>query len=793
MVILIDAYMDHLGNVLDMLVQERTVDPISPSFDSPSSATPPFEFIDTEASPIIQKVDAALQRVVQKMFMLEYKLAHHRSECNISLTTKNSHHCYTQPAVTPPILMPGDSLSPPIFVPNTSQWSTRSSTWGFLDQAVDHSTPTPRVLPSSPCSPQEKHLPLSSVQTLSEFVTHSANNQISKSNKSANNEHNKPGQSMDHVVSSSSLLSFTSSPSSLHDHTSHTEPSTAISVSTPTSSITSLPASNIGSSSTDATASLGSFLLVDLASSMPSSPTESFRSAYSTIPFDNSGILSREAILQTTNQHDRFKLAGTIPAPAMTSHESPCAACISKCALIAASVVRGDLRDRIICENEACNNSALTISINQMVSKLSTFTEEVIQVAAQGVKGKLGVQARLEDQQGIWNEFVSHLNTMTVGYSEQVRDIASVCTAVAHGDLSQKITVSVKGETLVLKNTINTMVDQLRSFSSEVTRVAHEVGTEGRLGGQAHVKGVDGTWKELTDNVNTMAANLTAQVRDIADVTQAVAKGDLSKKISVEVKGEMMDLKNTINTMVDQLQQFATEVSRVSLEVGTEGKLGGQAVVKDVSGTWKELTDNVNLMASNLTGQMRDIATVCKAVACGDLTKKVSVPVQGEILELKETMNTMVDQLRTFAAEVTRVAREVGTEGKLGGQAEVEGVDGTWKELTDNVNTMAANLTAQVRDIASVSKAVAKGDLSKKISVEVEGEMMDLKHTINIMVDQLQEFATEVSRVSLEVGTEGKLGGQAVVKDVSGTWKELTDNVNTMASNLTTQVRSIAE
>ncbi|KAF9913063.1 hypothetical protein EC991_005931 [Linnemannia zychae] len=651
----------------------------------------------------------------------------------------------------------------------------------------------------------------------------------------------------------------------------------------------------------------------------------------------------------------------------LSTEEVPCAACIHHCALVAAAVVQGDLSLRITCDRPACNQSLLAISINAMVAKLSNFTKEVIRAAAQGVEGKLGVQAKIEDDHGIWKEFASHLNTMTVGHSEQVRDIASVCTAVAHGDLSQKITVAVKGETLVLKNTINTMVtrvahevgtegklggqalvkgvdgtwkeltdnvntmasnlttqvrsiaevttavacgdlskkidvqaqgeiselkhtvnsmvEQLRTFAAEVTRVAREVGTEGKLGGQAEVEDVGGTWKELTENVNTMAANLTTQVRDIADVSKAVAKGDLSKKITVEVKGEMMDLKHTINTMVDQLQEFATEVSRVSLEVGTEGKLGGQAHVKDVSGTWKELTDNVNLMASNLTGQVRDIATVCKAVACGDMTKKVSVPVQGEILELKETMNTMVDQLRTFAAEVTRVAREVGTEGKLGGQAEVEGVDGTWKELTDNVNTMAANLTAQVRsiaevttavacgdlsktievqaqgeiselkltvnsmveqlrtfaaevtrvarevgtegrlggqaevkgvdgtwkeltdnvntmaanlttqvrDIASVSKAVAKGDLSKKISVEVKGEMMDLKHTINIMVDQLQEFATEVSRVSLEVGTEGKLGGQAVVKDVSGTWKELTDNVNTMASNLTTQVRSIAE
>ncbi|KAF9271367.1 hypothetical protein BGZ68_003761, partial [Mortierella alpina] len=337
------------------------------------------------------------------------------------------------------------------------------------------------------------------------------------------------------------------------------------------------------------------------------------------------------------------------------------------------------------------------------------------------------------------------------------------------------------------------MVEQLRTFAAEVTRVAREVGTEGRLGGQAEVKDVGGTWRELTENVNTMASNLTTQVRDIADVSKAVAKGDLTKKITVNVKGEILDLKNTINSMVDQLSTFAAEVTRVAREVGTEGKLGGQAEVEEVDGTWKELTDNVNTMASNLTAQVRDIADVSKAVAKGDLTQKISVDAKGEILDLKNTINIMVDQLSTFSAEVTRVAREVGTEGKLGGQAVVKEVGGTWKELTDNVNTMAANLTTQVRDIADVSKAVAKGDLTKKITVNVKGEMMDLKHTINTMVDQLQEFATEVSRVSLEVGTEGKLGGQAVVKGVSGTWKELTDNVNTMASNLTTQVRSIAE
>jgi len=394
--------------------------------------------------------------------------------------------------------------------------------------------------------------------------------------------------------------------------------------------------------------------------------------------------------------------------------------------------------------------------------------------------------------QGVWKECIDRLSLMTVNFSGQVRDIAEVCTAVAHGDLTKKITVEVKGEMLILKNTINTMVDQLNSFASEVTRVAHEVGTEGKLGVQAHVQSVHGTWKLLTDNVNTMASNLTAQVRDIASVSKAVACGDLSKKITVNVKGEFLDLKNTINTMVDQLQTFATEVTRVSLEVGTKGILGGQAVVKNIDGTWKSLTDNVNLMASNLTAQVRDIATVCKAVANGDLSKTVTVNVEGEILELKSTINTMVAQLRTFAAEVTRVAREVGTEGNLGGQAQVEGVDGTWKILTDNVNTMASNLTDQVRDIASVCKAVACGDLGKKITVDVKGELLELKNTINTMVDQLQTFATEVTRVSLEVGTEGRLGGQAVVKDVKGMWKNLTDNVNLMAANLTGQVRSIA-
>jgi len=384
------------------------------------------------------------------------------------------------------------------------------------------------------------------------------------------------------------------------------------------------------------------------------------------------------------------------------------------------------------------------------------------------------------------------VNFMASNLTGQVRNIADVTKAVANGDLSKKITVDVRGEILDLKNTVNTMVDQLSSFAAEVTRVAREVGTEGRLGGQAEVKGVAGTWGDLTDSVNFMASNLTGQVRNIAEVTKAVANGDLSKKIAVDVRGEILELKNTINTMVDQLSSFAAEVTRVAREVGTEGKLGGQADVKDVAGTWKDLTDSVNFMASNLTGQVRNIADVTTAVARGDLSKKITVDVRGEILELKNTINTMVDQLRSFASEVTRVAREVGTEGKLGGQADVRGVEGTWRDLTDSVNSMGGNLTAQVRNIAEVTTAVATGDLSKKITVDVRGEILELKNTINTMVDQLRSFASEVTRVAREVGTEGKLGGQAQVKGVSGTWKDLTDNVNFMAGNLTGQVRGIA-
>jgi HAMP domain-containing protein/signal transduction histidine kinase/DNA-binding response OmpR family regulator len=410
-----------------------------------------------------------------------------------------------------------------------------------------------------------------------------------------------------------------------------------------------------------------------------------------------------------------------------------------------------------------------------------------------GTEGKLGGQAQVKGVTGAWKDLTDNVNFMAANLTGQVRNIADVTTAVAMGDLSKKITVDVKGEILELKNTINTMVDQLNSFASEVTRIAREVGTEGKLGGQAQVKGVAGAWKDLTDNVNGMAANLTGQVRNIAEVTTAVATGDLSKKITVDVKGEVLELKNTINTMVDQLNGFASEVTRIAREVGTEGKLGGQAQVKGVAGAWKDLTDNVNGMAANLTGQVRNIAEVTTAVAMGDLSKKITVDVKGEILELKSTINTMVDQLNAFASEVTRVAREVGTEGKLGGQAQVKGVAGTWKDLTDNVNLMAANLTGQVRNIAEVTTAVAKGDLSKKITVDVKGEILELKSTINTMVDQLNAFASEVTRVAREVGTEGKLGGQARVEGVAGTWKDLTDNVNMMAGNLTAQVRGIAE
>ncbi len=471
---------------------------------------------------------------------------------------------------------------------------------------------------------------------------------------------------------------------------------------------------------------------------------------------------------------------------------------ITEVARVIGAVAKGDLSQRMAVEIEGrlLKGEFLRIGrvVNTMVEQLGSFASEVTRVAREvGTEGKLGGQANVRGVAGTWKDLTDNVNLMADNLTGQVRNIAEVTTAVARGNLSKKITVDVKGEILELKNTINTMVDQLNGFASEVTRVAREVGTEGKLGGQAQVPGVAGTWKDLTDNVNLMAANLTGQVRNIAEVTTAVARGDLSKKITVEVRGEILELKNTVNTMVDQLNSFASEVTRVAREVGTEGRLGGQARVEGAGGTWRDLTDNVNAMAGNLTGQVRNIAEVTTAVARGDLSKKITVDVKGEILELKNTINTMVDQLNSFASEVTRVAREVGTEGRLGGQAQVEGVGGTWKDLTDNVNAMAANLTGQVRNIAEVTTAVASGDLSKKITVDVKGEILELKNTINTMVDQLNSFASEVTRVAREVGTEGKLGGQANVRGVAGTWKGLTDNVNLMADNLTGQVRNIAE
>src|SRR5881409_3490294 len=433
-------------------------------------------------------------------------------------------------------------------------------------------------------------------------------------------------------------------------------------------------------------------------------------------------------------------------------------------------------------------------TVNTMVDQLNAFASEVTRVAREvGTEGKLGGQADVKGVAGIWKDLTENVNLMAGNLTSQVRNIAEVTTGIANGDLSKKITVDVRGEILELKQTINTMVDQLNAFANEVTRVAREVGTEGRLGGQAEVKGVGGVWKDLTENVNFMAGNLTSQVRNIAEVTTAVQQGDLSKKITVDVRGEILELKQTINTMVDQLNAFAGEVTRVAREVGTEGKLGGQADVKGVAGIWKDLTDNVNFMAGNLTSQVRNIAEVTTAVQQGDLSKKITVDVQGEILELKQTINTMVDQLNAFAKEVTRVAREVGTEGNLGGQANVEGVAGIWKDLTDNVNTMASNLTDQVRGIARVVTAVANGNLRGKLTLEAKGEIAELADTINSMTATLAVFAQQVTTVAREVGAEGRLGGQANVPGAAGTWRDLTDNVNQLSATLTTQVRAIAE
>ena len=462
-------------------------------------------------------------------------------------------------------------------------------------------------------------------------------------------------------------------------------------------------------------------------------------------------------------------------------------------ALVTTAVANGDLSRKITVEAKG-EILELKNTINTMVEQLRAFASEVTRVAKEvGTEGKLGGQADVQGVSGTWKDLTDNVNQMASNLTSQVRGIAKVVTAVANGDLSQKFVVEAKGEIAALADTINNMTDSLRTFADQVSTVAREVGIEGKLGGQAKVPGVAGTWRELTDNVNLLAGNLTNQVRNIALITTAVANGDLSQKITVEAKGEILELKNTINAMVEQLRTFAGEVTRVAREVGTDGKLGGQAEVPGVAGTWKDLTDNVNVMASNLTSQVRGIARVVTAVANGNLAQKLVLEARGEIAALADTINDMTNTLRTFSDQVTTVAREVGMEGKLGGQARVPGAAGTWKDLTDSVNMLAGNLTAQVRNIALVTTAVANGDLSKKITVEAQGEILELKDTINAMVEQLRTFAAEVTRVAREVGTDGQLGGQARVPGVSGTWKDLTDNVNLMASNLTDQVRGIGK
>ncbi|EWC45813.1 hybrid signal transduction histidine kinase J [Drechslerella stenobrocha 248] len=463
---------------------------------------------------------------------------------------------------------------------------------------------------------------------------------------------------------------------------------------------------------------------------------------------------------------------------------------------IVTAVARGDLTKKVTVHDVEMDKEIEIFkgTINNMTDQLQTFASEVSRVAREvGTEGRLGGQASVNGVEGTWRELTDNVNVMASNLTSQVREIAEVTSAVAAGDLSRKIHVHAQGEILMLQQTINTMVEQLGRFALEVTRVSREVGIEGRLGGQAEIEGVKGTWRELTDNVNAMAANLTEQVRNIATVTTAVAKGDLSRKVSASCRGEILQLKETINKMVDRLQNFASEVTKVAREVGTEGKLGGQANVDDVEGTWKSLTESVNGMATNLTLQVRNIASVTTAVAEGNLSLKIDVPAEGEILQLKNTINKMVERLQNFATQVTKVAREVGTDGILGGQARVQDVEGVWKDLTDNVNVMANNLTTQVRSIADVTTAVAQGDLSRKITVHAQGEVLALKSTINKMVDRLEVFSREVKRVARDVGIDGKLGVQAEVNDVDGLWKEITTNVNIMATNLTSQVRAFAQ
>ena len=455
----------------------------------------------------------------------------------------------------------------------------------------------------------------------------------------------------------------------------------------------------------------------------------------------------------------------------------------------------GDLSVRLE-PDEDCDR-LIANEFNTLVSIFQNLNSEVESVSKSvGLDGDFDKRISLKSDKGIWGNFEGSVNNLITNMAKPTYEIGRVVSAVANGELDSKMDLIIggkklKGEYLEIGNIVNTMVDQLNAFSSEVSRVAKEVGTDGILGGQAKVEGVRGTWKVLTNNVNFMAANLTTQVRNIAEVNTAVANGDLTKKITIDARGEILELKDTINVMVDQLNSFSGEVIRVATEVGTEGKLGGQAKVEGVSGTWQVLTNTVNGLAANLTSQVRSIAEVNTAVANGDLSKKITIDASGEVLELKNTINTMVDQLNAFAGEVTRVAKEVGTDGVLGGQAKVEGVGGTWKDLTDNVNFMADSLTGQVRDIAYVIKAVAEGDLTKKITALAKGEILDLKVIINTMVDKLNEFSSEVNRLAKEVGTEGKLGSQAHVKDVEGDWKELTYNVNLMAANLTEQVKDI--
>ncbi|KAH7303347.1 two-component osmosensing histidine kinase [Stachybotrys elegans] len=463
---------------------------------------------------------------------------------------------------------------------------------------------------------------------------------------------------------------------------------------------------------------------------------------------------------------------------------------------IITAVARGNLTMKVRMNTVELDPEITTFkrTINAMMDQLQTFASEVSRVAREvGTEGLLGGQTRIGGVDGTWKELTDNVNVMAQNLTDQVREIAAVTTSVAHGDLTKKIERPARGEILQLQQTINTMVEQLQTFASEVTRVARDVGTEGILGGQAEVAGVRGMWNDLTVNVNAMADNLTAQVRDIIKVTTAVAKGDLTQKVQVDCRGEILELKYTINSMVDQLQQFAREVTKIAREVGTEGRLGGQATVHDVEGTWRDLTENVNGMAMNLTTQVREIAKVTTAVATGDLTKKIGVEVKGEILELKNTINQMVDRLGTFAAEVSKVAREVGTDGTLGGQAQVANVDGKWKDLTENVNTMASNLTVQVRSISAVTQAIANGDMSQTIDVEANGEIKVLKETINNMVSRLSSFCYEVQRVAKYVGVDGKMGAQADGAGLDGRWKEITTDVNTMASNLATQVRAFSD